>query len=953
MENFTVTLVRSESRRFGFTVIGGKGSDIPAVICDVVEGAPAFNCKEIESGDAIVAINGKDVSNCTAKEVLKCLRLASNEVTLSLVRDPEIRTKVNRYLQLSHSMESVKDAVSKEDFKSVREIGTLQKLLSEEESLDLKEEKKNSANLDDRVIHPANCGTLTSIYKNGRNVDDDMQQLDPSHKSNRKSPKDLDKAKTPRFEAYMMTGDVILNVSKTAPSPEIISPSAKQKKKDEVSLPSSPELPPLRKNEIPRTPITPDDSSDSQAFVYPNLRHSRSEDTLPSDRRSSGEENTASSLQTLLETKNSTDHDNDRIVWTYNAPTTGDSAKTSFDQTSIPDSVSPISEYDTRSLKYVELERPLLKSSDSQQSDISASSDKINLVSNASECSATRKQSFFEKLFRLSPKTHSVSSNSVESVSELSEVQAQSYSDLAVGEHEVSEEGISNCATLGTETRKASSPTLSEEESDLESLSYHYSPKAVDVPAAGRLAKRLFMLDGFHKSDIARHLSKNNDFSRAVAEEYLKHFTFEEESLDISLRKFLQAFQLTGESAERDRILVHFSKRYLECNPGSFQSQDSVHILTCALMLLNADLHGRAGGALTKKMTCSQFIKRLSGLNDGDNFPVEVLRQLYCSIKAQPLEWANDDSYEDAARGQQLQTQNKLLAISANPFLDMANPGQGNEFKRGYIMRKCCHDPGGKRTPLGKRGWKMYFAIIRDLILYLYKDEGGCRKQIVPSRTETVNGNHQRVDTSLPLENAQAIVRIHHALARPATDYKKKQHVICLYCADESQFYIQASDPKEMQSWMNSLNIAAAQLSSQTLAAPVGSQQRFQRPLMPSSISKFSLREQLRSYSERVGEIELELEDLKRLSQEKSNKSAASVANKEKEAFLQFEFLRYNVYIELLTDKIVLSGTMNLVPNDQLLEADEQEALSTERLKSLPNDRYSYHSAIKTGLGRR
>ena len=78
-----------------------------------------------------------------------------------------------------------------------------------------------------------------------------------------------------RFEAYMMTGDVILNVSKTAPSPEIISPSAKQKKKDEVSLPSSPELPPLRKNEIPRTPITPDDSSDSQAFVYPNLRHSR------------------------------------------------------------------------------------------------------------------------------------------------------------------------------------------------------------------------------------------------------------------------------------------------------------------------------------------------------------------------------------------------------------------------------------------------------------------------------------------------------------------------------------------------------------------------------------------------------------------------------------------------------------------------------------------------------
>lgn len=67
------------------------------------------------------------------------------------------------------------------------------------------------------------------------------------------------------------------------------------------------------------------------------------------------------------------------------------------------------------------------------------------------------------------------------------------------------------------------------DESDVDSLhSFHYSPKAVDIPSAvvtfffnnvdrqkrlklmyfQRLAKRLYTLDGFKKSDVSRHLSK-------------------------------------------------------------------------------------------------------------------------------------------------------------------------------------------------------------------------------------------------------------------------------------------------------------------------------------------------------------------------------------------------------------------------------------------------------------
>jgi PH/SEC7 domain-containing protein len=55
---------------------------------------------------------------------------------------------------------------------------------------------------------------------------------------------------------------------------------------------------------------------------------------------------------------------------------------------------------------------------------------------------------------------------------------------------------------------RGSSP-ISDDGSDVDSLhSFHYSPKAVDIPSAVRLAKRLYTLDGFKKSDVSRHLSK-------------------------------------------------------------------------------------------------------------------------------------------------------------------------------------------------------------------------------------------------------------------------------------------------------------------------------------------------------------------------------------------------------------------------------------------------------------
>ncbi|VDL97923.1 unnamed protein product [Schistocephalus solidus] len=64
-----------------------------------------------------------------------------------------------------------------------------------------------------------------------------------------------------------------------------------------------------------------------------------------------------------------------------------------------------------------------------------------------------------------------------------------------------------------------------------------------------------------------------NDFSQLVGEEFASFFDFSEQPIDTALRSFLTKFSLTGESQERERVLFHFSRRYVSCNPGVFVSE--------------------------------------------------------------------------------------------------------------------------------------------------------------------------------------------------------------------------------------------------------------------------------------------------------------------------------------------------------------------------------------------
>ncbi|XP_048802417.1 PH and SEC7 domain-containing protein 1 isoform X2 [Lagopus muta] len=406
-----------------------------------------------------------------------------------------------------------------------------------------------------------------------------------------------------------------------------------------------------------------------------------------------------------------------------------------------------------------------------------------------------------------------------------------------------------------------------------------------DLEAAKRLAKRLYNLDGFKKADVARHLGKNNEFSKMVAGEYLKFFVFTGMSLDQALRSFLKELALMGETQERERVLAHFSQRYYECNPNAISSEDGAHTLTCALMLLNTDLHGHNIG---KRMSCSDFIGNLEGLNGGTDFPKELLKALYGSIKNEKLQWAIDEEELRKSLSELADPKPKSIkriSSCSNPFLDFSQDSSIATYKHGLLVRKIHADPDCKKTPRGKRGWKPFHAILKGMILYLQKEE-------------------YKPGKALAEEELKNAISIHHSLATRASDYSKRPNVFYLRTADWRVFLFQAQNSEQMHSWITRINVVAAMFSAPPFPAAIGSQKKFSRPLLPSSCTRLSQDEQVKSHESKFKTMSAELLEHRSSLPDKKVKGKEYEELKQKEEYLEFEKSRYGTYAMLLRAKL-------------------------------------------------
>ncbi|XP_048657612.1 PH and SEC7 domain-containing protein 3 isoform X2 [Marmota marmota marmota] len=433
-----------------------------------------------------------------------------------------------------------------------------------------------------------------------------------------------------------------------------------------------------------------------------------------------------------------------------------------------------------------------------------------------------------------------------------------------------------------------------------------------NLEAAKRLAKRLYQLDRFKRSDVAKHLGKNNEFSKLVAEEYLKFFDFTGMTLDQSLRYFFKAFSLVGETQERERVLIHFSNRYFSCNPNTIASQDGVHCLTCAIMLLNTDLHGHNIG---KKMTCQEFITNLQGINEGVEFSKDLLKALYNSIKNEKLEWAVDDEEkkkspsegtDEKANGTHPKTISRI-GSTTNPFLDIPHDPNAAVYKSGFLARKIHADMDGKKTPRGKRGWKTFYAVLKGTVLYLQKDE-------------------YKPEKALSEEDLKNAVSVHHALASKATDYEKKPNVFKLKTADWRVLLFQTQSPEEMQGWISKINCVAAVFSAPPFPAAIGSQKKFSRPLLPATTTKLSQEEQLKSHEGKLKQITTELAEHRSYPPDKKVKAKEVDEYKLKDHYLEFEKTRYEIYVGILKEG-----------GKELLSHDENEAAGLKKSHSSPS----------------
>ncbi|XP_060237853.1 PH and SEC7 domain-containing protein 3 isoform X3 [Meriones unguiculatus] len=434
-----------------------------------------------------------------------------------------------------------------------------------------------------------------------------------------------------------------------------------------------------------------------------------------------------------------------------------------------------------------------------------------------------------------------------------------------------------------------------------------------NVEAAKRLAKRLYHLDRFKRSDVAKHLGKNNEFSKLVAEEYLKFFDFTGMTLDQSLRYFFKAFSLVGETQERERVLIHFSNRYFYCNPDTITSQDGVHCLTCAMMLLNTDLHGHVN--IGKKMTCQEFITNLQGVNEGVDFSKDLLKALYNSIKNEKLEWAVDDEEkkkspsegtDEKANGTHPKTISRI-GSTTNPFLDIPHDPNAAVYKSGFLARKIHADMDGKKTPRGKRGWKTFYAVLKGTVLYLQKDE-------------------YKPEKALSEEDLKNAVSVHHALASKATDYEKKPNVFKLKTADWRVLLFQTQSPEEMQGWISKINCVAAVFSAPPFPAAIGSQKKFSRPLLPATTTKLSQEEQLKSHESKLKQITTELAEHRSYPPDKKVKAKDIDEYKLKDHYLEFEKTRYEIYVSILKEG-----------GKELLSTEGNEATGLKKSHSSPS----------------
>lgn len=137
------------------------------------------------------------------------------------------------------------------------------------------------------------------------------------------------------------------------------------------------------------------------------------------------------------------------------------------------------------------------------------------------------------------------------------------------------------------------------------------------------------------KKQIGEYITRKNH--RHILKAFVQSFAFKDKRIDEAFRQFQESFRLPGESGLIEPVLEEFSSHWYESNQRPFVNIDAAYSLAYAIIMLNTQQHNISAKKTRGKMTCEEFIKNLRGMNGGQDFDPNLLREIYKEIDSNEI----------------------------------------------------------------------------------------------------------------------------------------------------------------------------------------------------------------------------------------------------------------------------------------------------------------------------
>ncbi|XP_074647744.1 tyrosine-protein phosphatase non-receptor type 13-like isoform X2 [Tubulanus polymorphus] len=161
-----VTLVKPDGGGLGFKVAGGGNTTNGCYVKEIVQ-EPALSNGQLQPGDKIIMVNGRDMTNLTHFDAVNLLRSTPNEVKIRVQRNP--RTPMKRSPMPSPKIMDISDLSSSEEEEIIQPRVIVKPKQNAIEDLIKNLDQKEGKN----VITPYNYG-----QKNNNNTDDSSVQTE-------------------------------------------------------------------------------------------------------------------------------------------------------------------------------------------------------------------------------------------------------------------------------------------------------------------------------------------------------------------------------------------------------------------------------------------------------------------------------------------------------------------------------------------------------------------------------------------------------------------------------------------------------------------------------------------------------------------------------------------------------------------------------------------------------